>query len=126
MVISDPGNIFTSYLAHGDKPQIVSHSRHTWSVLRSLLLSRRRELLPSDLGAEFEAVQLAAEARALGAELYQQAAAISPETVEAVASVLAATENQSRARLPRELAAEYARQMMADSALRHRHRTTNR
>ena len=96
------------------------------SGLRSFCFPGRRRLLSSELGASFEAVQLAAEARALGAELYQHAAAISPETVEAVASVLAATENQSRGHLPSEVAAEYARQMLAEAALRHRHRMTSR
>jgi hypothetical protein len=74
----------------------------------------------SALGAEFEAAQREAEARALGSEMYHQAARISPETIDAVAAVLAALDHQSRGRLPREVAAEFARQMMADSALRHR------
>jgi hypothetical protein len=74
----------------------------------------------STLGAEFEAAQLSAEARALGADLYAQAAKISPETVDAVAAVLWSLDHSSRGRLPGEAAAEYARQMMADAALRHR------
>jgi hypothetical protein len=73
------------------------------------------------LGAEFEAAQLTAEARALGADLFAQAARISPETVDAVAAVLFALDHSSRGRLPGEAAAEFARQMMADAALRHRH-----
>lgn len=74
----------------------------------------------STLGAEFEAAQLTAEARALGADLYAHAAKISPETVDAVAAVLWSLDHSSRGRLPGEIAAEYARQMMADAALRHR------
>ena len=74
----------------------------------------------STLGAEFEAAQLAGEARALGADMYAQAAKISPQTVDAVAAVLFALDHSSKGRLPGEAAAEYARQMMADSALRHR------
>lgn len=72
------------------------------------------------LGAEFEAAQLTAEARALGADMYAQASKISPETVDAVAAVLFGLDHSSRGRLPGEAAAEYARQMMADAALRHR------
>ncbi len=74
----------------------------------------------SSLGAEFEATQLAAEARALGAEMYQHASGISIEAVDAVAAVLFALEHGSEGRLPAEVAAEYARQMLADAALRHR------
>lgn len=74
----------------------------------------------STLGAEFEAAQLSGEARALGADLYEQASKISLETVDAVAAVLFALDHSSRGRLPGEMAAEYARQMMADAALRHR------
>lgn len=72
------------------------------------------------LGAEFEAAQREAEARALGAEMYQQASRISSEAIDAVSAVLAAMDHQSRGRLPREVAAEFARQMMAEAALRHR------
>ncbi len=75
------------------------------------------------LGADFEAAQREAEARALGAEMYHQASRISPETVDAIAAVLSALDHQSRGRLPREVAAEFARQMMGDSALRHRGET---
>lgn len=74
----------------------------------------------STLGAEFEAKQLAAEARALGAELYQLASRISDDTVDAVAAVLFALDHTSEGRLPTEIAGEFARQMMADAALRHR------
>jgi hypothetical protein len=77
--------------------------------------------LMASLGAEFEAAQREAEARALGAEMYVHAARISPETVDAVAAVLMSIEHSSRGRLPQEVAAEFARQMMADSAIRHRH-----
>ena len=71
------------------------------------------------LGAEFEAAQREAEALALGAEMYRAASRISPETVDAVAAVLDVLDRQSRGRLPHEVAVEYARQMMADSAVRH-------
>ena len=74
----------------------------------------------STLGAEFEAKQLAAEARALGAEMYQLSSRISDETVDAVAAVLFAMDHASEGRLPAEIAGEFARQMMADAALRHR------
>jgi hypothetical protein len=74
------------------------------------------------LGAEFEAIQREAEARALGAEMYHQASRISPGTINAVAAVLASLDHNSRGRLAREVAREYARQMMADAALRHRDR----
>ncbi len=74
------------------------------------------------LGAEFEAAQLAAEARSLGADLYAQASKISPQTVDAVAAVLFALDHTSKGRLPGEIAAEFSRQMMADAALRHRDR----
>ena len=74
----------------------------------------------STLGAEFEAAQLSAEARALGADLFAQASKIWSETIDAVAAVLFALDHSSKVRLPGEMAAEYARQMMADAALRHR------
>lgn len=45
--------------------------------------------LMASLGVEFEAAQREAEARALGAEMYVHAVRISPETVDAVAAVLA-------------------------------------
>jgi hypothetical protein len=76
--------------------------------------------LSSALGAEFEAAQLAAEARALGADLFEHAQRISQETVDAVAATLFALDHSSRGRLPGEMAAEYARQMMAAAAMRHR------
>jgi hypothetical protein len=72
------------------------------------------------LGADFEVQQREAEARALGAELYQHAARISRETVDAVAAVLASVHHASEGRLPGEVAREFARQMMTDAALRHR------
>ena len=74
----------------------------------------------STLGAEFEAAQREAEARALGAEMYHHAARISPETVDAVAAVLSAMDHQSKGRLPHEVAVEYSRQLLLDRALRHR------
>lgn len=76
----------------------------------------------SGLGADFEAAQLEAEGRAFGAELYQSAAAISEQTVEAVAAALSAVESRTRGRLPREVAVEFARQMMSEAALQHRTR----
>jgi len=85
---------------------------------------RRGESLSSALGAEFEAAQLAAEARALGADLFEHAQRISQETVDAVAATLFALDHSSRGRLPGEMAAEYARQMMAAAAMRHRQQIT--
>lgn len=76
----------------------------------------------STLGAEFEAAQREAEARALGAEMYQVASHISEETIEAVAAVLISLSNSSSGRLPVEVAEEFSRQMMANAALRHRQR----
>lgn len=72
------------------------------------------------LGSEFEVAQREAEARALGAEMYQAASRISPESVDAVAAVLANLDHTSRGRLPHQVAREFARQMMAEAALRHR------
>lgn len=74
----------------------------------------------TSLGPDFDVAQLFAEARALGAELYQQASRMSPEAVDSVAAVLFALESKPEGRLPKEVANEYARQMMADSAQRHR------
>lgn len=79
----------------------------------------------STLGAEFEAAQREAEARALGAEMYQVACHISEETIEAVAAVLTSLANRSAGRLPVEVAAEFSRQMMADAALCHRQRESS-
>lgn len=74
------------------------------------------------LGAEFQASQREAEARALGAELYQYAASISDETVDAVAAVLTAVASTSRGQLADEMSREFARQIIWDSAVRHRER----
>lgn len=76
--------------------------------------------MSSALGAEFDAAQRTAEAAALGAELFQAASRISPETVDAVAAVLASLEYRSKGSLPGQVAREFARQMMANAALRHR------
>jgi hypothetical protein len=76
----------------------------------------------SVLGSDFEATQREAEARALGAELFQHASRISPATVDAIAAVLASVHHNSQGRLPAEVAQEFARQMMTEAALRHRQR----
>lgn len=73
----------------------------------------------SILGAEFEAAQREAEARTLGGELYQQAAAIGPGTVECVSAALEALAARSRGRLACELANAYGRAVMADLAASH-------
>lgn len=70
-------------------------------------------------GSDFEAFQREAEARTFGAELFQQAAAISPEAVEAVSAVLLAVMRKTRGQLPVEIASEYAWQMMAERAVGH-------
>lgn len=71
------------------------------------------------LGAEFEAAQREAEARALGGEIYRQAAAISPATTECVSAVLEAVAVRSRGRLASELANAFGRALMSDSAASH-------
>lgn len=73
----------------------------------------------SSLGADFEAFQREAEARSLGAELFREASALSPDAVEAVSAVLLAVVRKSRGRLPVEVASEFAWQMMSDRAVGH-------
>lgn len=73
----------------------------------------------SILGSDFEVIQREAEARALGGEMYRQAASVSESTVECVSAVLDALANRSRGRLAGELANAYARAMMSDLAATH-------
>ncbi len=73
----------------------------------------------STLGAEFDAIQREAEARALGAEMYRQATQLGPDTVECVAAVLDALAHRSRGQLAAEMANAYGRAMVADAAASH-------
>jgi len=69
----------------------------------------------NSFGVESGDIQMTTEARALGAEMYQRASLVSPETVNAVAAVLFALEHSMEGRLPREVAGEFAHQMMIDA-----------
>ena len=65
--------------------------------------------------SDFEAIQRAAQARHLGAALYTEAAAISAQTVRAVAAVVNRMEALHDDYLTM-VAAEFARAMVADKA----------
>ncbi len=67
--------------------------------------------------SDLDTLQRDSQARRIGADLYREAAAISPKTVEAVSAVMS---RLSAKDVQGELVAEgFARSMMADSAVAH-------
>ena len=67
--------------------------------------------------SDFDTLQRNSQARRIGADLYREAAVISPKTVEAVSAVMSSL---SAKNLQAELVAEgFAEAMISDSAVRH-------
>ncbi len=67
--------------------------------------------------SDLDTLQRDSQARCIGADLYREAAAISPKTVEAISAVMSSL---SAKNLQGELVAEgFAEAMISDAAIRH-------